>query len=113
MATLAQRSGVSERQVQRAVGKLEKAKFLKRVKRRSSGIIASNAYDLSPLIEILETVAQAFPNAYPRRQLGKRTKPVSSSPITKEDEEALDAMLENLLGEEDLSSPEPTKDSSV
>jgi AraC-like DNA-binding protein len=67
MATLAARVGVSERQIQRAVTKLEKTHFLKRVKRRSSGIISSNAYDLAPLVAILENVAKAYPNAFPRR----------------------------------------------
>lgn len=66
MATLATRCGVSQRQIQRAVTRLEKDGFLKRVKRRTSGIIASNAYDLAPLVELLERVAQAFPNAFPR-----------------------------------------------
>lgn len=67
MATLAARVGVSERQIQRAVTKLEKGQFLNRVKRRSSGIIASNAYDLAPLASVLEDVAKAFPNAFPRK----------------------------------------------
>jgi len=66
MAKLALRCGVSERQIQRAITKLEKHEFLRRVKRRSSGIISSNAYDLSPLIKILEEIAEAFPNAFPR-----------------------------------------------
>ena len=43
MRTLAARCGTSERQVQRAIGKLEKALLLKRIKRRQKGIIASNA----------------------------------------------------------------------
>lgn len=67
MATLAGRVGVSERQIQRAVTHLEKGQFLKRVKRRSSGIISSNAYDLAPLAAVLENVAKAYPNAFPRR----------------------------------------------
>lgn len=66
MATLAIRSGVSERQVQRAVARLEKDGFIARVKRRSQGIIASNAYDLGPLAAMLEEVAKAFPNEFPR-----------------------------------------------
>lgn len=94
MATLAVRSGVSERQVQRAVARLEKGRFLKRVKRRNSGIVASNAYDLSPLVEILETVARAFPNAYPRRAYRSR----SSEPVHKPSKEEL-AALDGLLAE--------------
>lgn len=73
MATLATRSGVSERQVQRAIAKLEKSGFLRRVKRRNSGIVASNAYDLSPLRALLDGVARAFPNAYPRQAARGRT----------------------------------------
>lgn len=74
MATLAVRCGASERQIQRAITKLEKEGFLKRVKRRSLGIIASNAYDLSPLVELLGRVAAAFPNAFPRRLKVKSSK---------------------------------------
>jgi predicted transcriptional regulator len=66
MATLAQRCGVSSRQVQRAVNRLEGAGLIQRVKRRSSGIISSNAYDLSPLVALLAEIAKAFPNQFPR-----------------------------------------------
>lgn len=66
MATLAKRCGVSTRQIQRAVNSLEAAGFIQRVKRRSSGIISSNAYDLSPLVAVLGEVAKAFPNEFPR-----------------------------------------------
>lgn len=67
MVTLAVRCGVSERQIQRAVTRLERDDLLRRVKRRASGIIASNAYDLTPLVGVLQQVAIAFPNAFPRR----------------------------------------------
>ena len=63
MRTLAGRCGTSERQVQRAVSRLEKLSLLKRTKRRERGLIASNAYDLSPLVEMLEVVSKAYPNA--------------------------------------------------
>lgn len=66
MATLAKRSGVSERQVQRAVSRLARDNFIAKTKRRTQGIIASNAYDLSPLVELLGEVAKAFPNEFPR-----------------------------------------------
>lgn len=66
MRTLAVRCGISERQVQRAISSLEEKNLIKRVKRRSSGIIASNAYDLSPLVELLNDVAKAFPTEFPR-----------------------------------------------
>jgi DNA-binding transcriptional regulator YhcF (GntR family) len=67
MSTLAVRCGVSERQIQRAVNRLEKVGLIRRVKRRTGGIIASNAYDLSPLVTILAEVAKAFPTEFPRR----------------------------------------------
>lgn len=64
--TLASRCGASERQVLRALAALEGAGFVKRVKRREKGLIAANAYDLRPLVEKLESVAEVFPNAFPR-----------------------------------------------
>lgn len=66
MATLARRCGVSSRQIQRAVNRLEVLGLIKRTKRRSSGIISSNSYDLTPLASVLQEVAKAFPNEYPR-----------------------------------------------
>lgn len=81
MATLAIRAGVSERQVQRAVARLIKDRFIERVKRRTHGIIASNAYDLSPLAELLEEVAKAYPNEFPRT--------IRRKPIAAESEESL------------------------
>lgn len=66
MSTLARRIGVSSRQIQRAVNRLEELGLIKRTKRRQSGIISSNAYDLKPLAAILQEVAKAFPNEYPR-----------------------------------------------
>ena len=65
--TLATRCGISSRQVQRALVKLEGLNLVRRVQRRTRGIIASNAYDLSPLVEFLGEVAKAFPNEFPRR----------------------------------------------
>ena len=67
MITLAKRCGVSERQVQRAVNQLVGMGLMGRVKRRTKGIIASNAYDLAPLAAFLGEVAKAFPNGYPRK----------------------------------------------
>lgn len=66
MRTLAIRCGTSERQVLRAISHLEELSLLKRVKRRTDGLIASNAYDLSPLVTILEEIAKAYPNEFPR-----------------------------------------------
>jgi predicted transcriptional regulator len=72
MSTLATRCGVSSRQVQRSVNRLEKLGFIQRVKRRSKGIVANNAYNLDPLVKVLTHVAKAFPNPYPRT-VDKRT----------------------------------------
>lgn len=96
MATLAARVGVSERQIQRAVTTLEKGQFLKRVKRRSSGIISSNAYDLGPLASVLEDVAKAFPNAFPRRTAPVKKRLVLKRTVRLEDGEvASDAVPES------------------
>ena len=86
MATLATRCAVSDRQILRAINKLVERKILAKTKRRNErGIIASNAYDLSPLVEMLQEVAKAFPNEFPRRV--RRTAPAvadaaSSEPST-------------------------------
>lgn len=66
LKTLAVRAGVSDRQAQRAVSRLEGLGLLKRVRRVERGMIASNAYDLSPLVNFLAEVAKAFPNEFPR-----------------------------------------------
>lgn len=61
MKTLAVRCGTSERQILRAVKRLEEIPLLQRVNRKKKGIIASNAYDLSPLVEVLQVVAETYP----------------------------------------------------
>lgn len=66
MRTLAIRCGTSERQVLRAVSRLEQLGLLKRVKRRTKGLIASNAYDLAPLAEVLNDISAAYTNEFPR-----------------------------------------------
>jgi hypothetical protein len=65
LKTLAVRSGISDRQAQRAVSRLEGLGFIKRVK--GKGMIASNSYDLSPLVRFLGEVAKAFPNEFVRK----------------------------------------------
>ncbi len=81
MATLAARSGVSERQVQRAVARLIKDEIIGRVKRRSKGIVSTNAYDMQPLVALLSEVAKKYPNAYPRSLSKKASiKPVKTPP---------------------------------
>lgn len=65
--TLAVRCGTSDRQIQRAISRLESRNLIKREKRRSKiGVIASNAYNLKPAVEFLNEVARVFPNEYPR-----------------------------------------------
>jgi len=64
--TLATRCGTSERQVLRALSKLESLELVKRGKRRDKGLIASNIYDLGPLVAQLEKIAESYPNAFPR-----------------------------------------------
>lgn len=61
MKTLAVRCGTSERQILRAVKRLEEIPLLQRVNRKKKGIIASNAYDLSPLVEVLQVIAETYP----------------------------------------------------
>ena len=68
--TLATRCGASERQILRAISRLETLKLLKRAKRREGGFIASNVYDLSPLVEMLNEIAKVYPNAFPRKAGG-------------------------------------------
>lgn len=77
LATLAVRCGVSERQVQRSVTHLEKIGLIQRVKRRNGSIIASNAYNLLPLVSLLNEVAKAFPTEFPRRVDRTRVKEIS------------------------------------
>ena len=71
MRTLSIRCGTSERQIMRAITRLEKLTLIKRVKRRKKGLIASNAYDLTPLVEMLSEVAIQYPNEFPRNVTGK------------------------------------------
>lgn len=77
VSTLAARVGVSSRQVQRALNRLEELKLVERVNRRTRGIISSNAYDLTPLVSFLDDLAQVFPNAYPRRGKGAAAEPAA------------------------------------
>lgn len=67
LKTLGARAGVSDRQAQRAITKLEEEGYLKREKRKRGRLIASNAYNLEPLVTVLKDVAKAFPNDSVRR----------------------------------------------
>lgn len=81
MRTLATRCGTSERQILRAISHLDELGLLKRVKRRSKGLISSNAYDLAPLTEVLKEIAHIYPNEFPRDvQKGKLPLRKSASP---------------------------------
>lgn len=74
MKLLAMRCGTSERQVQRAVNRLVELKLIERKKRRAKGIIASNVYDLTPLVDLLEkVVAKVYPAENPRKPYKKPT----------------------------------------
>lgn len=66
LKTLATRSGISDRQAQRAVTHLESMGYLKREKRQRGRFIASNAYNLEPLVTVLGELSKAFPNNSPR-----------------------------------------------
>lgn len=77
MGTLAARCNVSVRQIQRSITRLESIGLLTRVSRRRKGMVASNAYDLEPLVALLDDVAKAFPNEFPRNI--RKTRPASDS----------------------------------
>ena len=79
MRTLATRCGTSERQILRAVSHLEELNLVKRVKRRQQGLIASNSYDLTPLVELLAEIAKQYPNEFPRKI--KANLPRENTPI--------------------------------
>lgn len=76
MKTLAERSGISERQVQRAIKALEEKGYLKKMKKKLKTVIASNVYDLTPTVKILEEVAEHFVNEHPRNIKNKKTSTV-------------------------------------
>jgi DNA-binding transcriptional regulator YhcF (GntR family) len=69
MRTIADRTGVSERQVQRAIKSLEDKGYFEKKKKAIKGIISSNSYDLTPLINILQTIDEHFINKNPRKIL--------------------------------------------
>ncbi len=77
MRTIADRAGISERQVQRAISSLEKKGYMTKGKKKIKGVISTNIYNLEPLVKMLEIVAEHFVNKHPRN-----IKP-SPSPETK------------------------------
>lgn len=79
MSTLATRCGISSRQVQRSINKLENIGLISRVKRRENGIVSSNAYNMEPLVKVLGLIANQFPNEFPRNVSKETIKKISSS----------------------------------
>ncbi len=67
LKTLGARAGVSDRQAQRAITRLEEEGYLRREKRKRGRLIASNSYNLGALVEVLNDVAKSFPNEAPRK----------------------------------------------
>jgi DNA replication protein DnaD len=67
MSTIAERAWISERQVQRAINSLEQKGYLTKSKRKIKNFIASNVYDLTPTVTVLQTVAGHFLNEHPRK----------------------------------------------
>lgn len=67
MRSLAEYSGISERQVQRAIKALDEKKYLVKTKKKVKTVISSNVYDLRPTVKILEEVAEHFDNVHPRK----------------------------------------------
>lgn len=82
MKTLAVRCGTSERQVARAIKRLEELNLIRREKRRAKGLIASNSYSLAPLVETLNEVAIRYPNEFPRKVIKLTGKTASSGSNT-------------------------------
>ena len=62
MINIADRCNVSERQIQRAINKIEEKGFIKREKMLSeSGVIQRNSYDMNPLVDILIEISKSHP----------------------------------------------------
>lgn len=88
IATLASRCGVSTRQVQRAINRLDEMNLIKRSKRKRGKLAVSNSYSLAPLVSLLDEVSKAFPNEYPRK-------------VTKEDRNNLEKNFSNFIEKND------------
>jgi len=95
LKTLGVRAGISDRQAQRAITRLEEEGYLKREKRKRGRLVASNAYNLEPLVEVLKDVAKAFPNEAPRKI---RLRPTPTK-----------AEAENFVGETAIRKNKPIK----
>lgn len=100
MKTLALRSGVSERQVQRTIKHLEDLGVIERVK-RGRGLMTSNAYNMMPLVKLLTHIAMKYPNDRPRRILSKGT--------SRRDRGALPRMTDEEISDVTLSGRRRTR----
>lgn len=75
-ASIAERAGLSERQVQRALTELEKKEMLKRRPRfTAAGGRSSNEYDLRPLADRVEGFVAQHPSAFRRGGPAKNKAP--------------------------------------
>jgi predicted transcriptional regulator len=81
--TLADQIGISQRQVQRSINTLEQKGYLKRIKKKVKGVIASNVYDLLPLVGMLKVVAEHFVNKHPRNIKSPKDDLITKSGRTK------------------------------
>jgi len=66
LKTIAARSGVSERQMQRAINSLESKELIKRERKKTRGIISTNSYNLEPLVDTLNVIASVYDNPFKR-----------------------------------------------
>lgn len=79
-ATLSERTGLSSRQVQRALSGLEEKKFIERKARMLKKGRGSNIYDLSGIVNFVNEVVMNYPDALKskreERQKDKEPQPV-------------------------------------
>jgi len=87
MRTLAMRCGTSERQILRAVKRLEEIPLLRRINRKRKGIIATNSYDLQPLVEVLQFVADSYP--VDKKRVIKGDPPLGKAPEDTDEDDLL------------------------
>ncbi len=66
LKTLANRSGVSERQMQRAINSLEAKNLIKRERKKTRGIISTNTYNMQPLVDVLNEISNVYDNPFKR-----------------------------------------------
>lgn len=77
MRTLSERSGISERQVQRAIKGLEEKRYLTKTRKRIKTVLATNVYDLSPTVRVMQEIAEHYVNDRPRKLLSEKKTPGS------------------------------------